>query len=283
MPRSVSFGKEEREEILLFDILYRINAQKHGKTDLLLNRADEMLSERFAAFHSQGFLETSEGHYVLSQKGKAQLEAFGVMFQRFKDLSIFKCVIPDAPPPEPGSPDARFGSYHEHPDPPHSEDYRLLIFENFCLREGRHPPLHLFVFFSLVEDRRPAAGEDDWVWDLASGTLFETIAEIIHSQPTADDIAPEGLDGNGIVDAIYQAGMAEMKRCFERDRHKFNPEVMDRDRQDFWVEETVEESHRGPDHHHDAYYDPYYDPYPSAGAAFCVGAFAGLATCYLLS
>jgi hypothetical protein len=208
------------------------------------------------------------------------------MFQCFKDLSIFKCVRPDADAPSPHEPDDRFGAYSEHANPPESEDYRLLIFENFCHRENRAAPLHLFVFFSLVENMRPQQSDDDWIWGLESGELANKIQNIVQSQPSAEEICPEGLTPDQLVDAIYEAGIEELKRCAKMDQNKYNLNDVQQDQADFWQETVItEEVTESSPHHQEFYHDPYpeWDNRVSMGSALCVGAFAGLATCVLLS
>jgi hypothetical protein len=285
--RNFHLTESDKSEIINFDILYRINAQKHGEAGVLLNRANEWLEPKFGELFAQGLLVINErDHYALSASGKALLLDYGKMFQRFKDLSIFKCVYPQAPAPQhEGDPDERFGAYAEEAHPPQSEDYRVLIFENFCQREGLRPPLHLFVFFSLIENFRLLKGEEDWVWGLASGEIFTSLQSVIESHPNAESIAPEGWSANDIVDAIYTAGMAEMKRSFEHEPNKISLEQLQNDQKNFWVEETITENisdNRGYPQGV-TYYDPYFDPRVSVGSALCVGAFAGLATCALLS
>ena len=273
----------QKNEIVEFDVLYRINAQKNGEASVLLNRANEWLEPKFQELLNDGLLEINDrDSFALSETGKSKLQSYGVMFKRFKDLSIFKCVYPDAPPPEhEGEPDQRFGAYSEEANPPHSEDYRVLIFENFCQREKRQAPLHLFAFFSLIENLRPNDSEEDWVWALSTGELFTRIESAINSQPNAESICPEGWTEDEIIDEIYKAGMAERQRCFKNDQDKMSPDTLQQDQQDFWVEEITETIE---DDRHEMMHDPYYyDPRPSYGSAILVGAFAGLATCAILS
>lgn len=285
--RQFSIDEAQQNEIVEFDILYRINAQKNGEASVLLDRANEWLEPKFREMLQLGLLAINErDSYSLSEKGKEKLLAYGTMFKKFKDLSIFKCVYPEAPAPDEGQVDERFGAYHEEAHPPMSEDYRILIFENFCQRENRKAPLHLFAFFSLVENLRPNSSEEDWVWALSSGELFPRIEEAVNSQPNAAAICPDGWTENDIVDEIYKAGMQEMKRCFDHDRDKLSPDNMEDDQKEFWVEEVVEERYGdrdGDQYGYDPYYDPYFDPRPSMGSAILVGAFAGLATCAILS
>ena len=285
--RDFIITEADKSEIIAFDILFRINAQKFGEAGVLLNRANEWLEPKFRELFDRGLLVVNErDHYALSASGKNLLLDYGKMFQRFKDLSIFKCVYPNAPAPERADePDERFGAFSEEANPPQSEDYRVLIFENFCQREGLRPPLHLFVFFSLIENIRLLQSEEDWVWGLASGQVFEALQSVIESQPSAESIAPEGWSANDIVEAIYSAGMAEMKRSFKHDPHKISLEQLQSENKKFWIEETIIEEQRNDSPYGlgYAYYDPYWDHRVSLGSAFCVGAFAGLATCALLS
>ncbi len=276
-------GEQHLKEILDFDILFRINANQDGETSVLLERANAWLEPHFQSLHQRQLLEISErDRYALSQKGKILLTKYGVMFQCFKDLSIFKCVYPDAEAPQEGQPDLRFGSYHDQAKPPHSEDYRVLVFENFCKRENRVAPLHLFVFFSLVENMRPLQSEDDWIWALESGELLDNITSIIHSQPSAEDICPDGMHPDDMVDAIYQAGVDEVKRCAQFDREKYDPDQIQRDQEDFFQETiTVEVEESGG--HDMPEPPPQWDHRASIAPALCAGAFAGLATCALLS
>jgi len=281
----VLLTEEQKAEIFRFDVLYRVNAQGKGEKSVFLGRGEELMEEEFHKALREGDLEiTEEGLYRLSEKGRQVLTSYGKMFHEFKKMSIFKCVRPEAPPPEPGEPDERFGGLSEVAHPPESEDYRLLIFDNFCRRERRNPPLHLFVFFSLVENRRIGIDDDDWAWDLVSGRLFQQIEEVMATQPRASQIVPEGWTEDGIVDAIYKAGMDELRRCTREDGQKYNLDSINREQSSFWVEreEVFETNHRP------VILEPYrndlvFDNRPSFGAGLCVGAFAGLATCYLLS
>jgi hypothetical protein len=262
-----------------------VNIQGKGEKSVLLSRAEDMLDGEFQKALSEGDLEiTEEGLYRLSEKGRRVLSAYGQMFHEFKKLSIFKCVRPDAAPPAPGESDPRFGSLAEVARPPESEDYRLLIFENFCQREGRNAPLHLFIFFSLVENRRHDQNDDGWAWDLASGTLFQQIEEARMTQPRAHQIVPEGWTEDDIVDEIYKGGMAELMRSGKDDDGKYSLETINDDQSSFWMEkeEVYEDDYRPVviERYND--YDEF-DNRPSFGAGLCVGAFAGLATCYLLS
>lgn len=276
---------EQKAEIFSFDVLYRVNAQGKGEKSVLLSRGEDMMSEEFQRALTEGLLElTEEGLFRLSPKGRDALTAYGKMFHEFKRLSIFKCVRPEAPPPEEGEADSRFGGLNEVARPPESEDYRLLIFENFCKREGRNPPLHLFVFFSLVENRNAYQDDGDWAWDLVSGRLFSQIEEAIATQPKAEQIVPDGWTEDQIVDEIFRAGMDELKRCGREDSDKYNVDSLNDEQSSFWTkEEEVSEIDTRP-----VMVEPYYgydvfDNRPSFGAGLCVGAFAGLATCYLLS
>lgn len=281
--RQFKITDTQKNEIIEFDVLYRINAQKNGEASVLLDRANEWLEPKFQDLVGSGLLEISDrDSFALSKAGKSKLSDYGVMFKRFKDLSIFKCVYPDVPPPErEGEADQRFGAYSEEANPPHSEDYRVLIFENFCQREKRQAPLHFFAFFSLIENLRPNDSEEDWVWSLSSGEIFSRIETAVSSQPSAESICPEGWTQNEIVDEIYKAGMAERQRCFKDDHDKLSPETLEQDQQDFWVEEVTETVI---DDRNEMMDDPYYhDQRPSYGSAILVGAFAGLATCAILS
>ena len=282
---SNELSPEQRAEILRFDILFRVNGQGKGEKSVLLSRSEDMLDDEFQKALSEGDLEiTEEGLYRLSEKGRLVLSAFGAMFHEFKKLSIFKCVRPDVPPPEGGEPDERFGGLTEIARPPESEDYRLLIFENFCLREGRNPPLHILVFFSLVENRSFNQDDDGWSWDLANGTFFDYIEEVMATQPRAREIVPDGWTEDEIVNEIFQAGMNEVKRCGRENTEKYSLEAMNDSQSSFWIEkEEIFEDDTQPvivERYRD--YDEF-DNRPSFGAGLCVGAFAGLATCYLLS
>lgn len=284
--RTIHIDEAQQQEIIEFDILYRVNAQKNGEASVLLDRANAWLEPKFSEMTAAGYLEINErDNYALSEKGKQRLSQFGAMFKRFKDLSIFKCVYPEAPGPEnEGDVDERFGAYHEEAQPPYSEDYRVAIFENFCQREGRKAPLHLFAFFSMIENIRPSQSEEDWIWALSSGELFDRIQAALESQPNAASICPDGWTENDIIDEIYRAGMKEMKRCFENDRDKMDPDALANDQEDFWIEEVIEDDPRHYDQREPmVYYEPYYDNRVSVGSALCVGAFAGLATCAILS
>lgn len=279
--RNFSIGELEKKELLTFDLLYRLNAKK--SMSVLLDREQEFLENSFTEALAEQLIQiNSDDEYELSQSGKEKLIHFGKMFQRFKDLAIFKCVNSELPEPKNGQKDQRFGGYHDQATPPETEDFRVMVFENFFKRENRKAPLHLFVFFSLIENLNLDNQEEDWIWQLANGSIFDELKEIIDSQISAEEICPEGWTENEIVDEIYRAGMKELKRCYEEDLQKFNPEEQYQDQGNFWKED-LPHRHNQEDSRYNDYYEPYWEPQVGVGTAFCVGAFAGLATCALLS
>ncbi|MBF0197566.1 MAG: hypothetical protein HQL32_07640 [Planctomycetes bacterium] len=277
-----SLSQQEKDEIIRFDILYRLNATQNGKISVILNRCEEYLEKSYTKLHSEGLLEiNSDNHYYISTQGKELLHQYGVMFQRFRDLAIFKCVFLDGAPPEnEGDEDCRFGAYDEHANPPDSEDLRLALFDYFFTKENRKSTLGIIVFFSLIENRRVESDQEDWVWGLENGEIFADIEDIVNSQPYAADICPEGWSEDEIMEEIYMAGTTEMKRCFEADKAKCSQEESENDDKDFWIEEVVEERIIDDE---DDYYDPYWNNSIGVGSAFCIGAFAGLTTCAILS
>lgn len=278
--RNFQIGELEKQEIIRFDLLFRINAK--GSLSVLLDREQEFLEQEMVYLLNEGLLQINDqDEYELSEKGKETLLNYGKMFQRFRDLSIFKCVYAHEAEPTEGEADRRFGSYEETACPPESEDYRLVIFENFCKRENRKCPLHLFVFFSLIENLKIEHEESDWIWKLANGEMFTLIEDIVNSQPTAEEICPEGLTPEELVDEIYLAGMKELKRCYLQDQKKYDFQVQHKDSEPFWVADPNEELAARANHYH--YYEPYFEPQVDLGSALFVGAFAGLATCALLS
>ena len=285
--RDFKIGEIEKKEVILFDILYRLNSNPESKAHKLIDKSIELVSEYYQELQNDGLVEiVDQNNYTLSESGKQKLHEYGLMFQKFKDLAIFKCVYPDGAEPDESEPDERFGAINEEANPPNSEDYRIAIFENFAKRQNRHAPLHLIAFFSQIENEPLHTKGEHWLMDLISGKYFSELKEIIDSQLSAEAIAPEGWTEDEIIDVIYEAGMIELNRCIEEDNDKFGSDSIQNSESDFWIEETVYEYD---DDDYDDYYDRrngYYDPYweydAAVGSAFVVGAFAGLATCALL-
>jgi predicted transcriptional regulator len=282
--RTFKFDKTKKDEIILFDILYRLNSDSSSKSHKLIDRSSDLVSDYYQQLLDSDLIELkNESNYTLTQSGKDKLTEYGKMFQKFKDLAIFKCVYPEGSAPDDDEPDERFGTINEEANPPVSEDYRIAIFENFSKRQKRHAPLHLFAFFSQIENEPLHSKGEHWLYDLISGKYFNELEDIINTQISAESIAPDGWSDDEIIDVIYEAGMKELNRCFEEDQDKFNQEDLQSNESDFWIEETVYESDCDDYYYRDPYYyDPYWEYDAGIGSALVVGAFAGLATCALL-
>jgi predicted transcriptional regulator len=285
--RNFKIGKVEKEEIILFDILYRLNSNPDSKCHRIIDKSADIIDPYYQNLLNNNYIKVSEkAIYCLTDQGKEKIVEYGKMFQKFKDLAIFKCVYPDGNEPDESEPDDRFGAINEEANPPESEDYRIAIFENFAKRQNRHAPLHLIAFFSQIENEPLHSKGEHWLYDLIGGKFLSDLEDTINSQLSAEAIAPEGWTEDEIIDVIYEAGMRELNRCFEEDRNKFSAEGIQENESDFWVEETVyEDEYDDYDDFYDRdpyYYDPYWEYDAAVGSALVVGAFAGLATCALL-
>jgi len=282
--REFKIDKTKKDEIIQFDILYRLNSDSNSKSHQLIDKSSDLLNDYYQQLLDNNLIQLKDNSlYALTQNGKDQLTEFGKMFQKFKDLAIFKCVYPEGSEPDEGEVDERFGALHEEANPPISEDYRIAIFENFAKRQNREAPLHLFTFFSQIENEPLHSKGEHWLYDLVSGKYFNQLEDIINSQISAESIAPDGWSEDEIIDVIYETGMKELHRCFEEGDEKYNTEDIQANESDFWIEETVYESDYDDYYYRDPYYyDPYWEYDVGIGSALVVGAFAGLATCALL-
>ncbi len=270
--RDFSFGQTQQLEVREFDLLYRINATRNGKSPSLMEGAADLLQDSCQLLLNRelAILDASH-HYQLTEKGNSRLCDFGRMYQRFRDLGIFKCVYPEAEAPQDNEPDPRFGGYEEEACPPESEDFRVAILELFFSSQNKIAPLHICAYISYLEYLTPSEISKELVADFANGSLFNNLKLIIDSQPSAEAITPEECSEEEIVAEIYNAGMVEMRR-----RLIENPSLLQRIRQDdqkFWIEELGDSSliRNG------NYYKPYWNLDYTIGADFCVSAFAGLA------
>lgn len=282
--------EQHKKEILFLDVLYRINQNPEHEMNKVISEKTDVINSVFDELLAESLISISDKQvYVLAEQGKEKLHQYGLMFQKFRDLAIFKCVFPEEQgPEEEGQIDQRFGALAEQANPPLSEDYRLAIFNNFCQRENRACPAHLFVFFADLETLPLHERDENWVFNLASGSYFAELESRVQSQLSADDFCPEGWTDDEIVEAIYEAGMAEMKRCFDNSDSKFDQQNIQEQDDNIWIEEVVTERDYEDDdddyyHRGRGYYDPYWSYEPGIGAGFVVGAFAGLATCALLA
>lgn len=272
MGQDIKISQEHQNEIKLFDALYRVNS-KNGFS-VLLDDQNEYLDPYLQALLNQKMIVIQSNHqYALTELGKKILSEYGKAFQRFCDLSIFKCVFPDAEAPQSGQPDQRFGGFDSIADPPHSEDYRFAIFENFAKREKYKAPFHLISYYLLMLNTN-IEGED-WAWKIKTGEIFLELEDIINSQVSVKDITPEDWNENEMIDLIYEAGMKELERCFNEDREKYSMEQVQKPFQsDFDDDDHIENS---------TYYEPYFANDYLSGAGMLIATFAGISTLALLS
>ena len=95
-------GKIVNKVLVAQDVFYPGENEPHEYyMSVLLDREQEFLESSFTTALADELIQiNSDDEYELSEHGKEKLIHFGKMFQRFKDLAIFKCVNSELPEPE---------------------------------------------------------------------------------------------------------------------------------------------------------------------------------------
>lgn len=213
--------------------------------------------------HSKGYVTITSDKYVPTNKGRELLTNYLAKLEEFRRVyRIYSAV------------DTGSGTfaYEEYFNVDTDEDFDEILNDDsfvdlriaLCELKGINPVE--IVFLEFVDGNKFNCEEDDtWEADLATGSIWFEIMDIVNNNIYLDDLAEDNHTGEEVMKLIVEAGSKVMNNLLkiqeEQDELELNLED-DEDEEEYdeeyityeveYVEEPIFEIE---------YYDSYYDPY----------------------
>ncbi|MGK5091203.1 hypothetical protein WDW89_04200 [Deltaproteobacteria bacterium TL4] len=240
--------KQQFAGTIILDRTLQEQGQIHAS---LLNKNDKFLEPYLDRLHREGILEiNADNYYVATSQGK---EAYGKMLQQqasyVTHFDIYSHV------------DLQEGVFAEKDtdflEDDRWEDLRVAVAEF----KGIDP--YRVVFLAMLSDEY-FFEDSDWKFDLAMGSLFEEMEDIVQSQLSEEELGYEEegeyISGHEVLQDIIEQGARLNQERFEQ-RQSEEREEKRTDDDDFEEEEVVTTVHYG-----GGYGYPAYNPWATFGA-----------------